>query len=280
LSGKIERDVDIYRFMPIKEYVSFNKHPDIEKGLIQKHGVTDTYGPGTYGIEIEFVPLGGEGSLEQKIMDGVDTDYLVSAIGNNRAFKDAYIDWLMEKRNKQASYRGWDDQYGPPNEDEWKEVNVEPDEENEEEHSEWEENASMAGREYSRWERRDFYDFESEYVKDLGDEVFSYVTAEEIANHIRRIWPRLYASLGLSNHSTGQEDIENVEGFLTGNEMRQQVGPTPTETTWNVGMDGENVEIRSKHLKRNEHVLVEKMFDWRSTDTTLQEREKQVLMFT
>lgn len=250
--------------MNIKEYVAYNKSHEIEKALVKKYGES-AFGPGTFGVEFEFAPDGAPGTenFEEELLANVDPDYLVMAVGRRDfRFEHAYIDWLMDKRKdaNRRMWRGWDDSYGPPSVDEWVEMNPEPEDEEEDKKSEWEINKKDAEWEYRNWERRDMNDYMSEFVSDLGSGIWNYITVDDVLRVIRNRSERLYQDL-TNKVDNSSDDIADATYFIE-SKLGQKVGPAPTETTWNVGMDGDNVEIRTRHLKKEEIPLAQEVLNW------------------
>lgn len=250
--------------MELKEYVAFDKLASVEAGLVRKHG-QEAFGPGTFGFEIEFVPKGGgvsDSDFADHILGNVDPDYLLSAVHRrDLSFENAFSDWVVDQRKRINRGRyNWDDSYGPPDEDEWTDMNPEPDESGDE-YYEWKSRKDDAMSEYSNWERRDKESHKREFVESIGSEIWDYITPDDVMDVIRRYNVREYNALDEYKNGSPQEDIESAEYFLTAR-LNQAVGPSPTKTTWNVGMDGENIEIRSRHMKRNETNYVTDIFEW------------------
>jgi hypothetical protein len=249
--------------MKLKEVVPYAISNDIEKGLVQKHG-QQAYGPGTFGIEIEFTPAGKEmEDLEGEILRAVSDDVLediVSRYGNSRQFDRDYYDWVMAER-KRINARAW---RGPPDVDEWLDINAEPvefdgDGNKTDEHREWETNKKDAEWNYDHWARRDINDYKSAFVSSLGANIFAYIDTNDMLDAIRSRYGRLYPQLMDQTKASAQENIKEVVSFLVNN-LKQTVGKYPDEKNWEVGMDGDNVEIRSRHLTLQDLPLIDKLF--------------------
>jgi hypothetical protein len=250
----------------LKEAVPFQKSNVVDQRL-QKN-VIPTVSPGTFGIEFEYAP-------DKPTMDSIDPndyeDEIVSNMtrGHNlRGNLQAYYEWLEEKRkysNRRwgASYqKEWDDSYGPPAADDWLEHNPEPqrddynrqtDSENgdqdkyDDDHSEWESNYKDVDIEYSRWSYRGMYNWLEEWAIEM----------------IRNGEWQEYSDISIEDLGTGRVDIvneiDNARRFIE--EKLNDTAPSynSTKDHWGVGMDAENIEIRSKHLTESELPKVERL---------------------
>lgn len=241
--------------LPLSEYVKMDQWPEISSALAKKYADYET---GTYGVELEFDPLlENNESREDYILRQVDEAYLRKAIGRDGRFDSAYEDWLVEKRKEINRYsrRGWDDSYGPPDLNDWDDMNAEPDPSEEEEHDQWESDRRDAEHDYDYWYRRDRDNYEEEFVKELGVDAFDYIDESRI--------DQIYRSLG-GDQKTRSKDtaIKKVQQWLIGQGEKLNGSGTGTVDSWNVGPDGEYVEIRSKHLKLEDFPIVEALMDF------------------
>jgi len=199
----------------------------------------------TFGIELEYVPDSSDQDKE------LDVDAIRDALMDHSSVTDAYFEWLDNKREKlnrrwDGTLSRWDDSYGPVSLDDWSSHNAEPDSTNEEEHKLWEDEQSDVDWEYRRWERNDKLDNISEFVDELIDDG-EWVNYIDDGNYF----------LDSNNDVDIQFGVDGSIDYIQ-NEMNQNVveGTDTDADTWAVGPDGDNVEIRSKHLKQTEFDLV------------------------
>jgi hypothetical protein len=254
----------------LKEVVPYATSPKAARKLEKKHG-QQTYGPGTFGIEIEFdIPPSPE--LTKYILDYVPSNILGEiASKNERAadFKDAYRDWLSNERERlnKNVFRDWDDEYGPPDFDDWEARNPEPDKfeggYKTEEYSDWELKRKSVEQEFSIWERHGANDYMGSYSADIGEEIFDYVDPRHMANIVVQTYKYMPQLAKMVKGNTSYGAIQKVSDFIE-EFPGEKVGHAPTATTWDVGMDGDNVEIRSRHLKLENFDLIVEIFDFLS----------------
>lgn len=226
--------------------VPFSAADVVKKGLATKYG-TDDLDAYTFGIELEFAPEGGTDSEAEIDWDSVYAD-LESTVKTNGDFTN-YIDSQRKKsnRNWNGNLDSWDDTYGPVDVDTFTEYNhaPEPDKyENQEEYYEaeetWNNTISDIKTQYSIWERADGgREHLSDYVSDLD--------ASD------------YLDLGDYTADTmdSTDEIRLAVAYIK-DKMHENVvyGGGCNKTTWAVGEDAENIEIRSKHLDQTEFHMV------------------------
>ena len=251
--------------MPLKEYVSYKNQRDVETGLLAKYGESGAYGPGTFGVEFEFEPSGrniDDAELGSEIIRHASSYFIWRVLPSDPAFEDAYREWVFEERsrvNRRFSIWGWDDAYGPPDADQWLEMNPKP--EDEDAVYDWEIAYNSADREYTRWERRDLDDYYEKFIDEMGDKIWEYFSPVDVYHSLARAHPEQVRNIDYSER-TADVDIRAAQEFIQHDLGQELNSKTSTATEWNVDMDGDNVEIRTKHLTRNEIVYVEKTLEW------------------
>jgi len=230
-------------------YVSSDK---IRQGLVRKHGSQelDSY---TFGIELEFIP-----ELSYK----VDEDRLLSLLTHDIQFQSWADQHIQDEReNLNRRWRGdvdsWDETFGPVDPDTWEAHNGEPQREDFDDddsysdaHDEWADKLKDVKWNYKYFSPSDFYEQVAQnLIRDDGWE--EYVNREEVAK---------------KDVDSGCNDAVR---FIKG-EMGQKVvfGDETTPDTWAVSPDGDNVEIRSKHLNQSEFGLVEDICSFVSNRNT------------
>ena len=246
----------------LDEAVPFDKSADIQRALKSKYGVEmQEY---TFGVEFEFIPI-----VEELSRHHIE-DLLNGLYDNSGSLPEAYTDWLDDKRKNAVNNwisRGnndisrYDDSYGPmdlytfdDNINEPDSKDFSDDEEFEQALAEYEEKRDDVFSEHRRWENRDMNDYIDEFVSDLArsGEWRDYVPEDEqqIVDMDGQIQEALYFITSLG------EDAEEGDGA--------------DSTTWAVGEDGPNVEIRSRHMTQSENDFkkISQVGDWVSDQRT------------
>jgi hypothetical protein len=185
-----------------------------------------------------------------------------------RRVLDDYAEWLEAKREKINRYshsrRGWDDSLGPPSADEWGDLNPEPDVvEQGEEHDKWEDEQRSAVQNYDAWERRNWGDYYDQWIESIGYGIFDYASPQDIINALGRNprYAQLYTGFSDQRQQNASAEIVNVTEYIE-SVLHQKVGPVPTNNDWSVDMDGDNVEIRTRHLTTKDFEIVRQLFVW------------------
>jgi hypothetical protein len=258
----------------LKEVVPFAKVSDVEAAMLQKHGPDVVYGPGTFGVEFELTP--DQGPDESEIADAIsnsDTDTLLSYIkrrGDSRSFEDDYYEWLEEKRTEDQRYsrRGWNDDHGPIDLDTWlgdheepKPGDFETNEEYDDALSKWTDEKDDVSWTHDRWARTDMSDHQEEFVGHLQNQG----EIERYVHDVNDLYNALSYDSVTDSDTAAPIIIEVIEEWLKQNAQRTNPHEAGTKTEWGVGMDGENVEIRTRHLTQNDFGLVEKFMDFLSS---------------
>lgn len=235
--------------LSLSEAVPFDLATSVRAGLEKKYG-TSELSSYTFGVELEYRPSN----------KSINYSKLERLLGKSDAVDREYETWLEDrKKDINRRWRGdldnWDDSYGPPTEDEWLDHNPEPIEDDstrenfDELHTEWSEKHSEI--EYrNRDHSSDSY--KDEFIKHLID-------SEEWADYVD--------SLEVTD-SDSEDSILDASRFIV-DTLRQKVtdgdaGPD----IWSVGEDGDNVEIRTKHLSQNEYGLISQICEYVSNEET------------
>ena len=227
----------------LNEIVPIDKSQQVKAGLEKK------YGPGelaayTFGIELEFRPSS----------DTIDTNRIRTELVNNSKVHLNYNNWLEDQRKSSnrrlRSVDQWDDSYGPIDVDSFDEVESEPElrsysdvEEYENAHDEWKEKRYNVEHEYNYFTKRDINNYRDEYIDGLIDsgEWEEYVDRENVMI------------------TDPESEVEETISYITDDMGQKAQKDDSTVDTWGVGLDGSNVEIRSKHLNQNEFDLVKEI---------------------
>lgn len=235
------------------EFIPYSSVEKIRQGLVKKHGSEelDAY---TFGIELEFIP---EQSNE------FDEDKLTLLLKRNADFQswaDTHIE--EERENLNRRWRGdvddWNESFGPVDPDTWESHNAEPREEDFEDreefslkHDHWRSTLKDVKWNFRQFNASDFYD---DVINDMirnGGNWQDFVDPGEVSQ---------------SDVHGGCNDAVNYIKRVMGENVIH--GSDATPDTWAVGPDGDNVEIRSKHLKQTEFDLVTKICNFVSERDT------------
>lgn len=247
----------------ISEAVPFAKSPTVAQRL-EKTKIP-TISPETFGIDLEYEPSGED-------FDASDhKDSIIDDMTGGRMWRtnEAYYDeWLQGRReyyNRNYGFRGrdWDDSYGPIDLDTWESHNAEPspeefygttDSEDDDDaaykaaHNEWTETRSDVDYTYRKWIRNDKNDFANDWAEEMIDDgdwtQYSSLTPDE-----------------LDDNSMAAE-ISKARSFIENNIGDPADDEDGTASSWGVGEDGSNVEIRSKHLTTSEFDKVKKILSF------------------
>jgi hypothetical protein len=253
----------------LMEAVPFDKAADIRQGLKTKHGKYDELEDYTFGVEFEFKPVTEELSNDQ-IEDKLSNLYGSS---DDYGLSDAYDEWLDQQREylvgRWAKYSDgtpesvddFDLSYGPISDDDYQEhisepqeVNYKTEEEYNDAYDKWSDKLNDVGYEYKRWDRNERHSYIDEYIRLL----------------VRSgSWRDL-----IPEDEQGTVDIES--GISNAIDLIETLGEPVRKddksdsTTWAVGEDGPNVEIRSRHMKQtaDDFRLISTVGNWVSDQST------------
>jgi hypothetical protein len=233
---------DLYNKTLLQEGpVPFSKFEHIKNKIAEQYSIPD----GTFGVEYEYIP-------PKEIIE-IEKERIIKALNNafssNNQLDNDYSEWLEEKRENTA--RAWvrygrgdvsryDDSYGPMSEDTFTDVVSEPkigdfneEEEYEAALKEYNDKLSDINYDYQYWERRNSGDYTDEFFEYIAnnnweDYVEVNASVESIAASIKR----------------AINDLSGSIGIMTSDRYNP--------ARWTVGQDGDNIEIRSPILRKNE----------------------------
>lgn len=249
------------------EAVPFEKSVDIEHELRKKYEELADY---TFGVEFEFEPVVETEYLSRDNIIKKLSDKFASS--NDGGLSRDYYDWVTDQRNSAAAswktrygtidtIKYYDDSYGPMSVDTFEENIPEPvesDYSTEEEYNiayeEYQEKKDEVENEHSYWERRNIDDYIDEFISMLvrANTWTDYLDEEEY--QIKDM----------------EGSIDNAYEFIDslGEDVRKD--DKPDSTTWAVGEDGPNVEIRSRHMSQTGHDfdIISKVGNWVSDQAT------------
>lgn len=231
----------------INEIIPFDKAPAVKDGLSKKYGSgeLDAY---TFGIEFEYEPSSRK----------VDDDMLQTELEYNSKVYDNYSEWM---KNQRRSVNGkmyndvsrWNNSYGPIDVDTYDSLVSEPDrgdfdddEEYDKAYEQWTGSRNEVESEYNSWLRRDFHDYRDDYIRLI-------IRSGE--------WER-YVDLENVTVSNIEEDILDAIAYIENDMGEKAKYGDSGKDIWGVGPDGENVEIRSKHLNQSEFKLVKQISEY------------------
>ena len=249
------------------EAVPFDKATDIEHSLRAKYDELEGY---TFGVEFEFEPVSESEPLSR--------DDIASKLGekfNSRddgGFTDGYYEWLENQRNSEAAdwvrrhgtldtVDRFNSEYGPMSIDTFDEYITAPTESdyaNEEEYNQayekYDDIRNEVDSDYVRWQRRHMDEHVDEFISSL---IRSSTWTDYISEDEYKI-------------VDAEQGIEDAYNFLEslGEDVRKD--DKPDSTTWAVGEDGPNVEIRSRHMSQTGHDfdIISKVGNWVSDQPT------------
>lgn len=240
---------DHYKELTSEAEVPFAAADTIQKGLRAKYG-NDELDAYTFGIELEFKPDSDE-------YNTYDWDAIYRVMSDNSDVLHAYDEHVESERKRlNNNWKGkvddWDDEYGPVDPDTFEKYNPKPfshefdnDEEYNTAYDKWYDESNTVSRIYKRWKDYDYLDKLSDFITGLDPydyiDVDPYVTARFDMDAI----------------------VEHTMDYIR-DDMKQLVvkGAGANKTNWAVGPDGDNVEIRSKHLSQSEFELVTDICDY------------------
>ena len=232
----------------INEVIPFDKSHQVKVGLEKRYGVGEL-GAYTFGMEFEFAPSS---------TSEVDEDKLRMELENDSRVNNEYEGWLEKQRResnrKLRKVDDWDSSYGPMDVDTYDGLVSEPDIRDyhdqdvyKKDQQNWEDQRSDILDEYEEWDLDRASNSMDEYITKL-------IRFDDWENYVDRD--------AVSDMSSIENDIRDVIEYIR-KEMREKVQYGESNVnTWGVGVDGENVEIRSKHLNQNEFDLVKKMCNY------------------
>ena len=245
----------------LDEAVPFDKSADIQRALKSKYGVEmQEY---TFGVEFEFSPIVEELSRHH-------IEDLVRRMAEHGELPEAYTDWLADNRKNAVNNwisRGnndisrYDDSYGPMDLDTFDDNINEPDskdfsddEEFEQALAEYKEKRDDVFSEHRRWENRDMNGYIDEFVSDLA-------RSGEWRNHVPEDEQNIVDMDG---------KIQDALDFIRSLGEHVEAEDVADSTTWAVGEDGLNVEIRSRHMNQSESDFkkISQVGDWVSNQRT------------
>lgn len=250
------------------EAVPFDKATDIEHELRKKYDELEGY---TFGVEFEFEPV-----IETEYLSRDDIAKKLSdkfgMLGGESLSRD-YYDWITDQRNSAAAswsrrygtldtINNYDDSYGPMSVDTFEESIKEPqiddystEEEYNDAYNEYEEKKDEVESDYSYWERRNnIDDYIDEFISMLvrANTWTDYLDEEEF--QVKDM----------------EGSIDNAYEFINSLGENVRKDDKPDSTTWAVGEDGPNVEIRSRHMSQTGHDfdIISKVGNWVSDQAT------------
>jgi len=249
------------------EAVPFEKQADIYHALKNKYSELEDY---TFGVEFEFEPVVEEllskDDIKTKLINlygssddnGLSRDY-DSWVDEQR--ENALTRWARRTNGEPSSLDDYDEEYGPMTEDDYTKHIPEPerssfdsDEEYEEKHTEWEEKRDEVDYDFRRWDSRNRYDYQEEFIDFI-------VRAGTYDNYLSDSELKLIDIEGSINNA-----IDFIERL--GENVRHD--DEPDSTTWSVSEDGPNIEIRSRHMRQSgqDFSLIQKVGNWVSDQST------------
>ena len=253
----------------LMEAVPFDKAADIRQGLKTKHSKYDELEDYTFGVEFEFKPV------MEELSNGQIEDKLSSLYGSSYDYglSDNYDQWLDQQREDTIkrwarrsdgtpeSVDDFDLSYGPLSDDDYLEHISEPqnsdyntEEEYNDAHDKWSDKLNDVIYEYKRWDRNERHSYIDEYIRLL----------------VRSgAWRDL-----IPEDEQGTVDVES--GISNAVDLLEMLGEPVRKddkadsTTWAVGEDGPNVEIRSRHMRQtaDDFKLISTVGNWVSDQST------------
>lgn len=233
----------------VNEIIPFDKAPAVKAGLAKKYGSgeMDAY---TFGIEFEYEPSSSE---------EVDENKLRLELENNSEVYGNYSEWVEEQRRdvNRRMYNDvsrWDNSYGPIDTDTYDSLVSEPeprdfetDEEYDKAYDQWKSSRDDVEYEYNHWLRRDFDDYRDDYISWI-------IRSGE--------WERYVDRSSVADKSSIEDNVREAMSYIQNNMGENVQYGDSGKDVWGVGPDGENIEIRSKHLKQSEFELVKQISDY------------------
>jgi len=253
---------DLYKKTLLTEApVPFPKIEQIKTKMAQQHSIPE----GTFGVEYEFIP--DTRFVEPTQEDILDALGLSWNAGGNRQLKKEYDSWLENLRDK--ARRDWvrtrdkrvsdyDDTYGPMSVEDFESEISEPklsdysdESEYEEALKEYNDTREEVLRDYERWNRRSYYYYGNvdEFLQQLADNNWAdFVEVDTSSNSENAI----------------SDVIKELSSKIS---IKRDFQYDPNR--WTIGMDNENIEIRSPILKREQMDqvdIVSSLVDYQETD--------------
>ena len=243
-----------YNELTNESEVPFASADTIQKGLRAKYG-NDELDAYTFGIELEFKPDSSEFDITY------DWDGIYNEMETNSEVLKKYDEHVESERKRlNKNWNGkiddWDDTYGPVDADTFDKYNPPPysyeydtDEEYNTVFDKWYDEAITVNRVYKRW--KDYH---------YDDKLHDFITGLDPYDYLNDMEP--YENTG-SGFFSADISIKNTMDYIH-NTMKQSVvkGEGASQTNWAVGIDGDYIEIRSKHLNQNEFHLVNEICDY------------------
>lgn len=235
------------------EFIPYDSAQKIRSGLVNKHGSQelDSY---TFGIELEFIPEASPDFDEEKL------ERLLVKNSEFQSWADEYIQSERENLNRRwnGDVNSWDETFGPVDPDEWESHNPEPVPEDfndrdefSEKHMDWRYAMHDVKGNFRRFSTSDFYEGLAHDMIRGGGDWQSYVDPLEVST--KNIGPECKKAENYIRNVMGEKVTDQDEASID---------------TWSVSPDGDNVEIRSKHLKQTDFGLVTKICEFVSTRDT------------
>ena len=242
---------DHYKHLTNESEVPFTSADTIQKGLRTKYG-NDELDAYTFGIELEFKPDSSEFDITY------DWDGIYNEMQTNSEVLKEYDEHVESERKRlNRNWNGkiddWDDTYGPVDPDTFDKYNPQPysyeydtDEEYNTVYDKWYDEANTVNRVYKRW--KDYH---------YDDKLRDFITGLDPYDYLNDMEPYENTSFD------ADISIKNTMDYIH-NTMKQSVvkGEGASQTNWAVGIDGDYIEIRSKHLNQNEFHLVNEICDY------------------
>lgn len=239
----------------IEEAVVYSKFKGIKKGMEKRHG-SKMVG-GTFGVEFEFKPGGGN----------LDYDYIMDELFNNKDVKIEFEKELdLKRRQLNHEYIRWHENLNdinyikPNNPPEWLNelgpIDVEL----------WNETHPMVKNGYNNDELLKYKWFKDR--TDIGIAYNSWENSLEYSDLYQEFINRIIDSDSWSNYIDykgeveADVDIEEAILFLHNNGENVKRGDDSESDVWAVGMDINNVEIRSKHMTIRDIPILKKVLGW------------------
>lgn len=248
------------------ESVDVDKIDAIQAGLRKKYGDFPTtksndspYGPGTFGVEIEITPQDTESDADRLIAEDPSE---VFRLLRGDLFDD-FHEWIRDNQDRANSYRynnnnTWDDAYGPQSLSSWEEDNPEPEKDDFSDESDyelalehWYDDRKSVEREYDSFDFEDNDKCVEEFIRDqpvdrLKDMLVRYARIDGNLPEINEIVGYLIR-LG---------EKASVENKYT------EEGGDASEHEWGVGEDGDNIEVRTRHMEVADLPMLEKFISF------------------
>jgi hypothetical protein len=236
------------------ESVKFSKFGDILKGMQEKYG-SDLLS-GTFGVELEYLGEGGNTLREPENREYEDLESFTSA--NYHSLKTNFFNWVDDEGDKlnndyiEGKADKWDNTYGPIDIRTWLSRNPRP--EGAWGAEAWEAASIKIKNEYKTWEQNVLQGdvFEKFCQKAWEDGTGPYEYEYEVD----------YDDYGNEDETDQSNTIDETIRFISRLGERCINGNHANASTWAVGMDGDNVELRTRHLRLEDLPKLSKVMDF------------------